>query len=143
MAKRKQSAQRPFDHRALHAHALPALRIRMGPGENVWRYTITVPLEEIMPQKRQKATSDDLESLTRMLSEHFGGVTKLPNSSGYGPRDPTDLNRPLEMNYNTGFAVLASPIPEADAYFRALRQELQDALDEGVILVERQEAWIP
>jgi hypothetical protein len=28
-------------------------------------------------------------------------------------------------------------------YFRALREELQNALAEGVILIERQEAWIP
>ena len=47
------------------------------------------------------------------------------------------------MNYNAYFAVLASPVPEAEAYFRALRQELETALLEGVILVERQEVWIP
>jgi hypothetical protein len=39
--------------------------------------------------------------------------------------------------------VLPSPVTEAEAYFRALREELQTALDEGVILVERQEVWIP
>jgi hypothetical protein len=143
MTKRKQAAQRPFNSGALDAYAVPALRIRMGPGETVWRYTITIPLEEIRPHKRQKATAQNLEHLQEMFADDFGGFSKLPNSSGYGPRDPTDLNRAPEMNYNTGFAVLASPIPEADAYFRALREELQAALDEGVILVERQEAWIP
>ena len=34
-------------------------------------------------------------------------------------------------------------VPEADAYFRALRAELETALTEGVILLERQEVWIP
>jgi hypothetical protein len=34
--------------------------------------------------------------------------------------------------------VYAAPIQESDDYFRALRQELQQALAEGVILVERQ-----
>jgi hypothetical protein len=143
MARRKQGKQRPFRREALDRYAVPALRIRMGPGETVWRYTLTIPLEEIRPQKRQKATAQDLDTLQEMFADHFGGFSKLPNSSGYGPRDPTDLNRAPEMNYNTAFVVLASPIPEADAYFRALREELQDALDEGVILVERQEAWIP
>jgi hypothetical protein len=47
------------------------------------------------------------------------------------------------MNYNAYFVVLASPLPDAEVYFRALRDELENALDEGVILVERQEVWIP
>ena len=47
------------------------------------------------------------------------------------------------MNYSAYFAVLSSPVAEADAYFRALRVELESALIEGVILVERQEVWIP
>jgi hypothetical protein len=34
-------------------------------------------------------------------------------------------------------------VPESEAYFRALRAELEEALDEGVILVERIEVWIP
>jgi hypothetical protein len=46
------------------------------------------------------------------------------------------------MNYNTYFVVLTSPLPEAETYFRALKRELETALDEGVILVERQEVWI-
>jgi len=48
-----------------------------------------------------------------------------------------------ESNYNAYFVVLALPGTAADRYFRALRTELQDALDEGVILVERQVVWIP
>lgn len=115
----------------------------MGPGEAVWRFTVTVPLEEIKPQKRQKATAEDLDNLQQMFTEHFGGFTRLPNSPGFGLRDPSDPHHAPEMNYNTCFVVLASPVPEADAYFRALRGELEAALDEGVILILRQEAWIP
>jgi len=115
----------------------------MGPGEAVWRYTITIPLEEIRPRKRQKATAEDLNNLQQMLVEHFGRFTRLPSSPGYGLRDPTGSDQAPEMNYNTYFAVLTSPVPEADAYFRALREELEAALDEGVILVERQEVWVP
>ncbi len=114
----------------------------MGPGEAVWRFTVTVPLEEIQPRKRQKATTDDLNNLRRMLVQHFGGCTRLPSSPGYGLRDPLASRPKPEMNYNTYFVVLTSPLPEAEAYFRALKRELETALDEGVILVERQEVWI-
>jgi hypothetical protein len=114
----------------------------MGPGETVWRYTVTVPLEEIRPEKRQKATAEDIDNLQQMFAEHFGGFTRLSNSPGFGLRDPNDPHQAPEMNTNAFFVVLTSPVPEADAYFRALRAELEAALDEGVILVERQEAWI-
>ena len=40
------------------------------------------------------------------------------------------------------FVVCASPIPESQDYFQALQRELQSALDEGVILVERQEVLL-
>jgi hypothetical protein len=143
MAKRKQGGQRPFERSALDDYVVPELRLRMGPGEAAWHYTLTVPLEEIRPRKRQKATAEDLDNLQEMLIEHFGGFGRLPNSAGFGLRDPTDPDQTPEMNYNTYFVVLTSPVPEADAYFRALREELEEALDEGVILVERHEAWIP
>jgi hypothetical protein len=143
MAKRKKSKQRPFRPEVLQEHVVDALRPRMGPGEILWRFTLTVPLEEVRPVKRQKATSEDLYRLAQRFAQDFGGFTRLPNSLGYGLRDPTQLHQVPEMNYNAYFAVLASPVPEAEAYFRALREELEDALEEGVILVERQEVWIP
>src|SRR5262249_14281708 len=139
MARKKRPKQRPFDRAALDAFATPELRPRMGPGEVVWRYTVTVPLEEVKPQKLQKATGEDLDNLQQMFTEHFSGFTRLPNSPGYGLRDPTKPRQAPEMNYNAYFAVLASPVPEAEAYFRALRTELETALVEGVILVERLE----
>jgi hypothetical protein len=143
MAKQKQGRQRPFRPEALRQYAAAELRPRMGPGEVLWRYTVTIPLEEIVPLKRQKATAEDLNNLRKLFVEHFGGCTPLPNSPGYGLRNPADPQRAPEMNYNAYFAVLSSPIPEAEAFFRALREELEAALDEGVILVERQDIWIP
>lgn len=134
---------RPFSREVLKELALPVLRPRMGPGETVWRFTVTVPLEEIEPRKRQRATADDLRNLQEMLVEHFSGFTRQPNSPGYGLRDPGKPEQAPEMNYNAYFSVLASPVPASEAYFRALRKELESALDEGIILIERQEVWIP
>ena len=54
MAGKKRGKSRPFQLRLLNQHALPVLLPRMGPGESVWRYTVTVPLEEIQPRKRQR-----------------------------------------------------------------------------------------
>jgi hypothetical protein len=127
MAQRKQHKPRPFQPEALTPFALPALRPRMGPGETLWRYTVTVPLEEIQPRKRQRATLEDVINIQLMLVRHFSGFARYPNSPGYGLRDPTKPEQTPEMNI----------------YFRALREELQTALDEGVILVERLETWIP
>jgi hypothetical protein len=142
MAKSKQGKQRPFRPKALERFALPGLYPRMGPGERVLRYTVVVPLEEVRPKKRPKATIRDLDNLEQMLAKHFGGLTTLPPSTGYGLRDPRQSDQEPEMNYNAYFVVYASPLREADAYFRALQQELRQALDEDVILVERQEVWL-
>ena len=143
MTKRKQGKQRPFRPEALEAYAVPVLQPRLGPGSTHWRYTVTVPLEELRPRKRQKATTDDLAKLEQMLLKHFRGFTRPANSFGYGLRDPARAEQPPETNINAYLAVLTSPVPEAEEYFRALRAELEEALDEGVILVERIEVWIP
>jgi hypothetical protein len=112
-------------------------------GESLWRFTITIPLEEILPRKRPKATADDLRNLQEMFVNHFGGFTRLPNSPGFGLRHPGRPKETPEMNYNAYFSVLTSPLPEAERYFRALRTELETALVEGVILIERLDVWIP
>jgi hypothetical protein len=143
MAKKKQRKRRPFRPEALDEHADPMLRLRMGPGEVLWRYTITIPLEEIRPRKRQIATAADLMNLTTMFANHFGGLTRYPETFGHGLRDPDDPQAVPEMNVNISFAVLASPVSRSDSYFRALREELETALDEGVILVERVQVWAP
>jgi hypothetical protein len=143
MAKRKRGEQRPFRLEALAPYATAALYARLLPGQRVWRYTVTVPREQIKPTRKQKATSRDVNQLRRMFVRHFGGVNLPPPSPGYGLRDPNHPEREPEGNYNAYFVVLASPGPAANQYFRALRNELQAALDEGVILVERQTVWIP
>jgi hypothetical protein len=143
MPRRKHGKQRPFRPEALEAYAVPVLRPRLGPGATLWRYTVTVPLEEIEPYKRQKATPDDLDKLEQLFRAHFGGFTRLPDSFGHGLRDPGRPEQAPELNNNSYFVVLATPVPEADAYFRALRTELEAALAEGVILVERHEVWVP
>ncbi|SRR6266536_1693129 len=143
MAKKKQGKRRPFNPEALDEHADPVLRPRMGPGETLWRYTITIPLEEIIPRKRQVATNADLMNLEMILVQHFGGFTRSPETFGRGLRDPEDPQVESELNVNMCFAVLASPLSQSDTYFRALREELETALDEGVILVERVQVWIP
>ena len=142
MAKKKPTKSRPFDRLALDRFAVRSIRPRIGSGSPAWRFTVTVPLAEILPLQRQIATADDILILQEMLVEHFGGCTRLAGSSGHGLRDANQPNPYPEMNYNAYFCILAAPLPESDAYFRALRDELQDALDEGVILVERQDIWI-
>ena len=143
MAKRKRREQRPFRPEALDRYAVAGLGAQLLPGRRVWRYTVMVPLEQIKPTRKQKATPRDENQLRRMLVRHFGSVTLPPPSPGYGLRDPDHPEHEPERNFNAYFLVLASPGLAADRYFRALRNGLQDALDEGVILVERQVAWIP
>jgi hypothetical protein len=114
----------------------------MGPGERVWRFTVVVPLEEIHPIKRQKATTADIANVEEMFPRHFGGFTALPPSTGYGLRDPRRPEQEPEMNYNAFYVVYSSPVRRAERYFQVLQRELQAALDEGVILIERQEVWL-
>ena len=143
MAKRRQGEQRPFRPEILEPFADAHLVPRLLPGRRVWRYKATVPIEQIKPTRKPKATPRDENQLRRMLVRHFGGVTLPPSSPGYGLRDPNHPEQEPESNYNAYFVVLAWPGAGADRYFRALRTELQDALDEGVILIERQVVWIP
>jgi len=85
-----------------------------------------------------ESNARDENQLRRTFVRHFGGVTLLPSSPAYGLRDPDHLEQEPQNNCNACFVVLALPGAAADRYFRALRTELQDALDEGVLLVERQ-----
>ena len=143
MAKRRQGEQRPFRPEVLEPFADAHLVPRLLPGRRLWRYKVTVPIEQIKPTRKPKATPRDENQLRRSFVRHFGGVTLLPSSPGYGLRDPDHPEQQPESNYNAYFVVLASPGSAADRYFRALRTELQDALNEGVILIERQVVWIP
>jgi hypothetical protein len=114
------------------------------------------------------ATGEDIRLLMRLLTEHFGGLTGTvfdpPILRGVGARDPKQPagsleenehaafevyarrtraspspGPTLEENEHAAFEVYAAPLQESDDYFRTLRKELQEALAEGVILIERQE----
>ena len=142
MAKKQRPGQRPFNPEALHRYATAELYPRIGSGAPVYRYTVIVPAEEIRPMKRLKASPDDLEALRDLLTRDFGGLTMSPASPGYGLRDPARPDVVPEMNYNFAFVVYAAPVYEADNYFLALRRELEAALAEGVILVEKQQVFL-
>jgi hypothetical protein len=139
MAKRKSGRQRPFRPSALDRYVQSDLRPRMDPGEHGWRYTVVVPVVQLLPERRAKATPDDLIALEDMLLGQFGGLSRLPRISGYGLRNPRGRLRQPELNEHVPLAVYTAPLPEADDYFRDLQRELQEALNEGVILVERQD----
>ncbi len=139
MGKRRLARQRPFDPGALDDYAEMDLRPRMDPGERVCRYTIMVPVAELRPQNRTKATPADVLALEKRLVAHFGGVTILARVTGHGLRNPRGQPQIPEMNEHFPFVVYAAPLPESDAYFRTLQGELRDALAEGIILIERQE----
>src|SRR5262245_30297435 len=143
MAKRRRGEQRPFRPEVLEPFADPHLLPPLLPGRRIWRYTVTVPIEQFKPTRKPKASPGDRNLLRRMFVRHFGGVTLPTSSLGYGLRDPEHPEQAPESNYNAYFVVLASPGAAANRYFRALRTELQDALDEGVILIERHVVWIP
>jgi hypothetical protein len=130
---------RPFNREALTAHASEAIRAPIGIGAMVWRYTVLVPLEEtsLGDKSRQVATDADIYDLRGMLSTHFQGLTIAPMSTGYGLRAGE-----MEMNTHCTMIVYAAAVTAAENYFTALRRELQEALDQELILVERQEVWL-
>ncbi len=130
---------RPFNREALTSYASEAIRAPIGIGATVWRYTVLVPFEETSPgeKSRQVATDDDLDELVDMLSAHFLGLTMAALSTGYGLRAGQ-----MELNIHYPMIVYAAAVTAAENYFTALRRELQDALDQELILVERQEVWL-
>ena len=71
----------------------------------------------------------------------FATVVEPPTIRGVGARDPRQPAA-LEENEHATFEVYAAPIQESDDYFHAIRRELQEALQEGVILIERQQVTL-
>jgi hypothetical protein len=114
----------------------------------VHRYRLLVPLEHVIRESAQSvrrvqiATQTDVNTIRNTLIRHFGGVTVLHQppapAHGVGARDPSNVAGTLEQNEHVAFEVYAAPVHESDEYFRALRRELEQALQEGVILIERQ-----
>lgn len=118
----------------------------------VHRYRILVPIAQLIRETVRSvrrvlvASEADIDAIRDVLIRHYGGVTVLhqpPASAfGVGARDPSDVRGTLEKNEHVAFEVYAAPIQESDDYFRALRQELEEALQEGVILIERQQVTL-
>src|SRR5205823_12144342 len=130
------SPPRPFNPDALRPYAVPWLVPNVGNWSTVWRYTVLVPVEQLLSDGTSKsiASAEDILALELMLVEHFGGITKQPKRAGIGARDPRKLRETLETNRHEIFQVYAPPSPISDQYFQALRFELQDALVEGQVL---------
>lgn len=134
---------KPISAAALAKFANDDVRVPMGVGALAWKYTILVPVEEVSftGERRTLATVDDLETLRGVLCDSFLGLSILPPIQGHGLRDPLNPTS-LEINKNIPFVVYASPTSLSDKYFEHLQTELQKCLDQGVILIERQEVFL-
>jgi len=132
-------ARRPFNPAVLADLADPSIKPVIGVGAVVWRYTVLVPIGETGAGEnpQQIATADDVENLITALSSHFDGLTVLPISLGYGLRESQ-----LELNRHIPLVVYAVPTTPSELYFQKLRKELEKALIQETILVERQEVWL-
>jgi hypothetical protein len=118
----------------------------------VYRYRFLAPVAQVIWESARAlrrlviATETDINTIRNTLIRHFGGVTVLHQppapAFGVGARDPANVAGTLEQNEHVAFEVYAAPLQEADDYFRALRRELQEALLEGVILIERQQVTL-
>jgi len=113
----------------------------------VRRYTVLVPVAQLKANgvKRRIASRRDLATLEIILADHFGGVTvptNVPVIKGLGARDPEHPEQSQEVNSHTYYLVYAAVHEASDRYFLALKRELEEALAEGVILIERQEVTI-
>lgn len=139
--------RRAVNPEALEPYALAAIRAQIGEGALVWRYTVMVPVEQIGPgsHRRRIATRQDLRTLAALFADHLGGYTtavSIPSLFGSGARDPSRPDETREANKHAYSSVYAAAVRASDEYFLALRRELEDALAEGVILVERQDVTI-
>src|SRR5262245_5183771 len=115
---------------------------------NVYRYRLLVPVAQITQESPSAvrrvlvATTEVIEQLHNTFVRHFGGVTVHHQTPaglrGIGARDPAGVPRTLEQIEHVAFEVYAAAVQESDDYFQALRRELEEALREGVILIERQ-----
>lgn len=135
---------RPFNPESLKPYAVPWLIPNVSNWSAVWRYTVLVPVEltEGDGTSRRIATDTDISTLELLFIEHFGGITRPPRRLGVGARDPKRLKDTLETNVHEVFQVYAPNAPMSDQYFQALRFELQEALVEGQVLIEREDVLL-
>lgn len=103
-----------------------------------------VPLEQVHADGtvRPIASPEDLKNLELMFIAHLGGITLLPMVHGRGCRDPRRPRETLETNKHAAYLVYAPAAYVSDHYFQTLRAELQEALEEGIVVIERQEALL-
>jgi hypothetical protein len=132
------------------ADLVPIIQADVGHKEpvDVHRFRLLLPIAQIIRtsaadvQRVIVARSEDLQVIQETFVRHFGGATfhiQEPSPiRGMGARDPSDVAGTQEQNEHVVFEVYAAPIHASDEYFRAVRRELEDALGEGVILIERQ-----
>jgi hypothetical protein len=130
---------------------IPVVRAEVGSEVPIqaYHYRIFVPIAQVIWESANAyrritvATEDDIDTLRNLLIRDFGGVTVFKQSPsplrGAGARDPRQPTITLEQNEHVAFEVLASATHLSDVYFGALRRELQEALGEGVILIQRLE----
>jgi hypothetical protein len=119
---------------------------------DVYRYRLLVPIAQIITVTAGEvarvvvANRDDLQTIQKTFVRHFGGVTLQSDQAspihGVGARDPSDVSGTGEQNEHAVFEILAARIDASNVYFRAVRRELEDALGEGVILIERQDVTL-
>jgi hypothetical protein len=133
---------------------VPVVRAEVGSEVpvSVYNYRIFVPVAQLIFESatafRQVviATDEDILTLRSLFIKDFGGVTILKQTPsplhGAGARDPRQPETTQEQNAHVAFEVLASATHQSDVYFSALRRELQEALGEGVILIQRTEVTL-
>lgn len=136
--------QRPFNPDALKPYAVPWLMPNVGNWSQVRRYTVLVPVEQILDDGAVEsvASNQDVVALEEMFIEHFGGITRPPQSFGIGARDSRRPRETRESNRHEVFQVYAPQSPASDQYFQALRFELQESLVEGQVLVGREDVLL-
>ncbi len=129
---------------------MPVIQAEVGSNVAVaiYRYRVLIPMSQVGRgtdgeiERTVIATEEDILLIRSTIIRHFGGISTtildVPTVRGIGARDPQQPVATLEENEHTTFEVYAAPIQESDDYFRTLRKELQEALGEGVILIERQ-----
>jgi hypothetical protein len=131
--------RRPFNPAILVEFGNGPIKAPIGLGAVAWRYTVLVPIEETKPGENPQriATREDLANLEITLTNHFDGLTVLPESVGYGLRE-----KQIELNKHAPFVVYTAANTPSDLYFQALRRELEEALAQETILVERHDVWL-
>jgi hypothetical protein len=114
----KKSRERPFNPGALKKYAASDLSARIGAGSPVNRYTIVVPIEQIRPTRKAKATAQDLEELEQLLILRFRGITTPPAFAGYGLRGTSQAGEEPEMNFNTSLLSMQRPFARQKPSFK-------------------------